>query len=92
LLVAYYVLDLKEKKIFMQIIKGLKTLTWYSITLKKSIHMETSKLKELKGHDYDVLMKQFYLYVYVPSCQGVLDLLSFTWTMCFGDHVQKQLI
>jgi hypothetical protein len=27
LLVAYYVLDLKEKKIFMQIIKGLKTLT-----------------------------------------------------------------
>jgi len=56
LLVAPYVLQLEEKKTFIHIIEELKIPTSYSSTLKKRIHMGTSKLKGLKAHDYHVLM------------------------------------
>jgi len=56
LLVAPYVLQLEEKKTFIHIIEELKIPISYSSTLKKWIHMGTSKLKGLKAHDYHVLM------------------------------------
>ncbi len=56
--IAPYVLQLEEKKTFIHIIEKLITPTSYSSTFKKWIHMGTNKLKELKAHDYHVLMQQ----------------------------------
>jgi hypothetical protein len=38
------------------------------------------------------LCSKFYPFLYVPSCLGVLNLLSFVWAKCFEDFVQKPLI
>jgi hypothetical protein len=57
---------LEEKKTFIHIIEELKTPNSYSSTFKKWIHMGTNKLKELKAHDYHVLMQQI-LPLYVDT-------------------------
>jgi hypothetical protein len=67
LLATSYILNLEEKRTFKQIIKGLKTLTRYSNNVMKWIHMETSKLKGLKAHDYHVFMQQI-----LPLCTHTL--------------------
>jgi hypothetical protein len=67
--VAPYVLRLEEKKTFIHTIEELKTPTGYSSTLKKHIHIGTSKLKGLKEHDYHVLMQQilpFGVHTFMP--------------------------
>jgi hypothetical protein len=63
LLTTSYILDLEEMRTFIHIIEGVKTLTRYSNNVKKWIHMETSKLKGLKAHDYHVFMQQI-----LPLC------------------------
>ncbi len=41
----------------------------YSSTFKKTIHVDTNKLKGLKAHDYHVFMHQILpSFVYMPSC------------------------
>lgn len=60
LLTTSYILDLEEMRTFVHIIEGLKTLTRYLNNGKKWIHMETSKLKGLKTHDYHVFMQQIH--------------------------------
>ena len=54
---APYVLTKKEKEVFVDIVRQLKTPTHYVGQLRKKIHMDGS-LKGLTSYDYHVLIHQ----------------------------------
>jgi hypothetical protein len=54
---APYVLLDEEKKVFLQIIKNLKTPSNYVSTLRKKVARE-GKLRGLKSHDYHIIIQQ----------------------------------
>ena len=53
---ASYVLTKKENEVFVDVVRQLKTSTYYVGQLRKKIHVDGS-LKGLKSHDYHVLMQ-----------------------------------
>ena len=55
-----YVLTKKDKEVFVDIVRQLKTHTHYVGQLRKTVHIDGS-LKWLKSHDYHVLMEQVLL-------------------------------
>jgi hypothetical protein len=54
---APYVLTKKEKEVFVDVVRQLKTPTHYVGQLRKRVHVDGS-LKGLKSHDYHVFMQQ----------------------------------
>jgi hypothetical protein len=52
-----YVLTKKEKEVFVDVVRQLKTPTHYVGQLRERVHVDGS-LKELKSYDYHVLMQQ----------------------------------